>query len=307
MSTDAAGIPTLEFASIGTAAMPGVRSGTAYRATGLEPGLHRGMPSTTLTFILSLDGPVLGGRTPEDVGTPAGQRADVVLAGMHTTPVAIAQPRRQEGIQLQLDPLAARDLFGVRAADLVGGFDGLEVLGSRGAELWEQVGSASSWTRRRTVIEQALRRWSSQTAGMPGMRGSAGARGTTGKHGAVRPEVAEAWRLILGSHGRIRMDDLATRVALSSRQLRTEFTRELGIGPTRARRLARFASALAMTATAVHHGRTPHLADIAAETGYADHAHLTREFGTFAGLSPTAWIHEERRNLQAGGHGTAQD
>lgn len=306
MSTDAGGGPTLEFASVGTAAMPGVRSGTAYRATGLEPGMHRGMPSTTLTFILSLDGPVVGAQTPAAVGTPAGHRAAVVLAGMHTAPVAIAQPRHQEGIQLQIEPLAARTLFGVRASDLVGGFDGLEVLGSRGSELWEQVGAESSWSRRRTMIERALRRWSSRTPGTNAMRGS-GAQGTTGACGTVRPDVAEAWRLILASQGRIGMDDLAARVALSSRQLRTEFGRELGIGPKRAARLARFESALAMTAAAVHLGRAPHLTEIAAEAGYADQAHFTREFGVFAGSAPTAWIRDERRNLQAGGHGTAQD
>ena len=36
------------------------------------------------------------------------------------------------------------------------------------------------------------------------------------------------------------------------------------------------------------------LAQIAAENGYADQAHLTREFRQMAGCTPTQWLSEER-------------
>jgi len=45
--------------------------------------------------------------------------------------------------------------------------------------------------------------------------------------------------------------------------------------------------------------RWPTLAAIAARTGYADHAHLTREWQDLAGCTPTAWLAEEFPNLQA--------
>lgn len=272
--------------------MPGLRSGSTYRARGLEAGVHRGLPSTTLTTIFSLDGPVLGAWDEDALGTSSGSRADLVLAGMHTAPILIDQPTRQEGIQLQIDPLAARALFGVRAADLVGGFDGIEVLGGAGRDLWEQVGDSTEWPQR---VERIARVFRSRRAEPP-----------TGA-GRVRAEVAEAWRLILASRGQIPLDALATHVALSPRQLRTEFTSEFGLGPKSAARLARFEGALATISGTVHAGRTPDLAGVAADAGYADHAHLTREFRRFAGTSPSQWIHEELRNLQAGGHGTAQD
>jgi AraC-like DNA-binding protein len=35
------------------------------------------------------------------------------------------------------------------------------------------------------------------------------------------------------------------------------------------------------------------LADIAADAGYFDQAHLTREFAAFAGCSPSHWMVEE--------------
>ncbi|ASK65977.1 AraC family transcriptional regulator [Brachybacterium avium] len=283
-------------------AVPGVRSGSIYRASGLEPGVHRGLPSTTLTTIFSLDGPVVGlqeiaaagaapGIRPED-GAILGPRAELVLAGLHTAPVLIEQPTHQEGIQLQLDPCAARLLCGVRAADLVGGFDGAAVLGRAGRDLWEQIGGMAAGPER---LERIAGDFRARCDAAP-----AGA-------GQLRPELAEAWRLLLTSRGRIAVEALARRVLLSPRQLRTEFTREFGIGPKSAARLARFEAALGRIAGAVHAGRSPDLSGIAAECGYADHAHLTREFGRFTGTTPSRWICEERRNLQAGGHGTAQD
>lgn len=292
MSDQPAPSTTLKFVRVAPDRVPGLRSGTGYRARDAEAGIHQGLPSTTLTTIFSLDGPVLGAWEERALGTPDGSSADLVLAGMHTAPVLIAQPTRQEGIQLHIDPLAARALFGVRAADLADGFDGTEVLGRVGQDLWERVGESDGWPARIARIADAFGRWS---AGAPASAGQ------------VRTEVAEAWRLVLASRGRIPMDALARRVALSPRQLRTEFTREFGLGPKSAARLARFETALARNAGTVHAGGVPSLAEVAAETGYADHAHLTREFRQFAGSSPSRWIRQERRNLQAGGHGTAQD
>ncbi|MDN5821548.1 MAG: helix-turn-helix domain-containing protein, partial [Brachybacterium sp.] len=278
--------------SVAHGAVPGVRSGSAYRARGLEPGVHRGLPSTTLTMIFSLDGPVVGARDVTAGAAPLPPRADLVLAGLPTAPVLIEQPSSQEGIQLQLDPLTARSLFGVRAADLVGGFDGAEVLGRAGLDLWEQVGGIAAGPERLARIARDFRtRCAAAPAGV----------------GQVRPELAEAWQLVLASRGRITVETLAHQVLLSPRQLRTEFTREFGIGPKHAARLARFEAAMEMIAGSVHAGRSPDLSGIAAESGYADHAHLTREFDRFAGTAPSRWIQEERRNLQAGGHGTAED
>src|SRR5699024_11963815 len=47
--------------------------------------------------------------------------------------------------------------------------------------------------------------------------------------GEARPELAEAWRLVLASRGRLTVEELGRRVMLSPRQLRSEFTREFGI------------------------------------------------------------------------------
>ena len=49
-------------------------------------------------------------------------------------------------------------------------------------------------------------------------------------------------------------------------------------------------------------GRRP-LAEVAAECGYADQAHLAREWSELAGCSPTTWLREEFPFLQD--HGDA--
>lgn len=103
------------------------------------------------------------------------------------------------------------------------------------------------------------------------------------------------------------MDALARHVALSPRQLRAIFSAEVGFGPKQVGRLMRFDRAKEGIAATVAAGRPLSLADVAVQCGYYDHAHLDVEFGLFAGVPPTGWIAEERRNIQAGGHRLAAD
>jgi transcriptional regulator GlxA family with amidase domain len=64
------------------------------------------------------------------------------------------------------------------------------------------------------------------------------------------------------------------------------FNTEVGIGPKALARMVRFNRALALAKAAA----TPDWAGIAVECGYADQAHLVREFRGFAGSSPTALL-----------------
>ena len=93
------------------------------------------------------------------------------------------------------------------------------------------------------------------------------------------------------------MDHVAREVMLSPRQLRTLMEREVGLSPKQVARGFRFSAVIGRLAAGERN-----LAEVAAETGYADQSHLTREFRQMAGCSPTAWLAEERRNLQDGGH-----
>jgi AraC-like DNA-binding protein len=75
-------------------------------------------------------------------------------------------------------------------------------------------------------------------------------------------------------------------VGLGERQLRRRFERAVGYGPATLVRVQRFQHFLALAM------RQPGaaLSRLAAEAGYADQAHLTRECGRLSGLSPAALL-----------------
>ena len=79
-----------------------------------------------------------------------------------------------------------------------------------------------------------------------------------------------------------RMAELAEELGVSSRTLERQFVQEVGIGAKTLSRLIRFETTYN---TLSHAPQTP-LASLAYEMGFADQAHLTREFRTLGGLTP---------------------
>lgn len=82
-------------------------------------------------------------------------------------------------------------------------------------------------------------------------------------------------------HGRVRISDLATMAGVGQRQFERQFMDSVGVPPKQYAEILRFRRAL----TLVTRTTTP-LAHIAADVGYADQSHLTRQFARLAGLSP---------------------
>ncbi|MFR9780293.1 helix-turn-helix domain-containing protein [Micromonospora sp. MS34] len=76
---------------------------------------------------------------------------------------------------------------------------------------------------------------------------------------------------------------LTADLAISESQLRRRFLAEVGIGPKTLQRTLRFQGYLALAQAADPRSR---VADLAAEAGYADHAHLGRECLRLTGLTP---------------------
>jgi AraC-like DNA-binding protein len=98
---------------------------------------------------------------------------------------------------------------------------------------------------------------------------------------------------------------LAAETGWSARHLGARFRAEIGLSPKAAARVFRFDHArrrLARAATAARGaaGAGVRLADIAAEAGYYDQAHLAADFRLLAGCPPTQWLAEEFRFFQAG-------
>ena len=265
--------------------LPGaVVSACAYESSGMPEGDHRGLPSPWITFIVSVDGPVRVSGTVEDgdrFDPAVATSYDVIVAGLHPVAARVEQPAEQRGVQLALHPLAAQALLGCRSAELLGpGDHGHEVLGRAATELHDRVGSRTDPDGWLDEVEKWLR-----------------CRTADARRTSVRPEVAAAWQVAQATGGRCRIEDLARTVQLSPRQLRALMIAETGLSPKQLCRQFRFDGVVARLADG---DRT--LAQIAAENGYADQAHLTREFRQMAGCTPTQWLAEERRNIQDGGH-----
>jgi AraC-like DNA-binding protein len=110
--------------------------------------------------------------------------------------------------------------------------------------------------------------------------------------------VLEAARR-LGRPGE-RADLLAEQLGISERQLRRRCLAAVGYGPRMISRVLRFRRFLSRIDVA---GAAVDLAGLAAETGYADQAHMTRESTRLAGLPPAALARERAagRTLAVGG------
>jgi AraC-like DNA-binding protein len=79
-------------------------------------------------------------------------------------------------------------------------------------------------------------------------------------------------------------------VALTDRHLRRRFHDAVGYGPKTLQRVLRLRRFLALAESAAR----PDLARVAAEAGYADQPHLTRECAELAGLPPAALLASRR-------------
>lgn len=273
--------------------MPGVAdSVVGYDAHGVDRPIHRGLPSPHLTLILTLDEPVVTGWSVEEASGPSATRVDVVTAGLHTRPAYVRQPPAQSGIQVALHPTAARAVLGVPAAELCHRtVEGSDVAGPEIGRLRARLIETTDWPERFLLVQEFLRGRVDRAADRP----------------PVRAEVAEAWGWLVRHRGTGRVSDLAHHVLLSPRQLHAVFTAELGVGPKRFNRLLRLQRAKQLIGSRVAQGRDVGLADVAARCGYADQAHLTRDFGSLVGTSPARWLAEELGTLAAEGYPEGDD
>ncbi|HTW02467.1 MAG TPA: helix-turn-helix transcriptional regulator [Streptosporangiaceae bacterium] len=267
---------------------PFIERYVGYRQAGLAPGRHRGLPSPYLTVIFTLDDPLVLAGHPDPRQPPDTYRT--LVGGLHTSPALITHPGRQSGIQLLMSPLGARALLGMPAGELVSiDVEGPAVLGPLADQIGERLREAPDWPGRFAVLDQMLTsRLAAGPAG-PAVATEAGA------------EVSRAWCRLMSAGGRCSVSRLADETGWSERHLRGRFRDETGLTPKAAARVIRFdrARRLLQHRAAAGTGLPP-LADLAADCGYYDQAHLAREFRELAGCAPSAWLAEEFRNVQAG-------
>lgn len=245
---------------------PFVGDYSGYRIRGSAPGVHAGLPSKSLTFIVAFDDPV-------DVDGSFVQRDRywAMLAGLHARPALIRHDGHQHGVQLSITPAGAAALFGVPAGVLSHQVVHLDaVVPDVADELVERLSQARSWRARWSVLDAVL-------------------LARLSPDGAMAPELAHAWSALVRGHGAIGIGELADSVGWSRPHLSRRFTTAFGMSPKVMSRVVRFERAQRMLRLPTR----PSLASVAAACGYADQAHMTRDFHKFAGSPPTAWMADE--------------
>jgi len=271
---------------------------TGYRQRGLPPARHRGLPSPYLTLIFTLDEPLTIEAHP-DRGQPPGEFG-TLLGGLHSVPALITHAGAQSGIQVALRPLGARALLGLPAGELADlDVPAEAVLGGVCAELRDRIRLAAGWPERFAVLDEILLRRAAAAGELSPDAPCSGALGPD----AASPEVGWAWQRLLREGGALRVSELAAETGWSGRHLTSRFRAEIGLTPKAAARVIRFDRArrlLVRNLAGAAAGDSYRLADLAADCGYFDQAHLAREFRALAGCPPSQWLAEEFRNVQAG-------
>ncbi|MBA1139302.1 helix-turn-helix domain-containing protein [Mesorhizobium neociceri] len=233
-----------------------------YRET--APGHFRNIEYASLTvpLVISFAEPfAIGlGKDPGD-----NDRFASFAAGLFAGPVMIESFGGACCVQINFTPLGARRFFGLPMSELTDSMVVLDdVLGAEGMALRERLGNAPDWAARFDLAEAFV--------------------ATRLRHAADTPaEITWAYDRIVASGGRTRIASIAEKLGWSRKHLAGKFSDATGIGPKTLSRIVRFNRALGLSRQ-----DQSDWADIAADCGYADQAHLVREFRQLAGDPPTA-------------------
>jgi AraC-like DNA-binding protein len=187
------------------------------------------------------------------------------VVGPTTAPLSIAPTGAVATLGVRFRPGGARGLL-PPLERLAGAFPtSEEAFDAGGRRVAEEVGNARGFASRQAVLETFLQK-------------------RLGRTRSRDPRVSAAIGLILSFRGRASISGIARRLGCSPRQLEREFGAGVGLTPKALSRIVRFQNLLRLA------GRRPDAswADLAARCGYADQAHLVREFKAFSGATPTS-------------------
>ena len=239
-----------------------VSSISCYRERGLGLRNFRHAAPLALPLLINLGSPfrIALGRGPD--------RADSqpsFAAGLFPGPVQIESDGRAVCIQIDFTPLGAYRFYGGAVPDLTARMVDIgDLLGRDGRELGERVAATQGWRQRFEIIEAFVL---DRTVHEPSP--------------AIAAAVGRLWR----SAGAARISAIATDIGWSRKHLSRRFQNEIGVSPKTLARMLRFHRACELA----RNGRGDGWAGIALEAGFADQAHLVREFRDLSGERPTEW------------------
>jgi AraC-like DNA-binding protein len=219
-----------------------------------QPVCQREGPGTDVVVILTF----------EEHWLIDGERHTSFIGGLHDRQVSTEHPGRSLGMQVNLNPLAARALVGRPLHELAHRTVPLdEILDA--PFLVERLADAPDWDTRFAILDETL---------APRI---ADARPS--------PEVAWAWRRLRETHGRVPIGTLAGELGWSRKRIVARFRDEVGLPPKAVARLLRFERARELAGTMPW-------GELAFECGFSDQSHLIAEFRRVTGRTPETFLQD---------------
>jgi AraC-like DNA-binding protein len=200
------------------------------------------------------------------------------VAGLYDGYADVASTGRAHSMQVDFTPLGAHRFFAMPMRDLAGQTVALDGVGSF-EELTSRLYEARGWAARFALLDRFVRQ-------------------RLGAARAPSSPIAWAWRELAASAGRVRVGALAREIGWSRKHLAERFSIEVGAGPKTAGRILRFAGARRSIDAGIRRGPMD-WADLAADWGYADQAHLIREFRAMAGVTPGDYVQDVAGRFRA--------
>ncbi|WAS97053.1 AraC family transcriptional regulator [Nannocystis punicea] len=238
-----------------------VRGLLGYSEASALPCLRREFPLPQVVVIIEFGPPI---RVHDDAGV-ASRYAGGFVAGVHDCWTETGHDGSQRGIQLNLTPIGARLVFGVALSELAGRVVHLDDLLPRAHRgLAARLAELADWDDRFDMVESFI----------------------ATRVAEARVEVATvAWacRRIEACAGAVDIGGLAGELGYSGKHLIALFRDRVGVPPKLLARLVRFDHLVRRLKS----GPSATWAELAAEFGFADQAHLTREIRGFTGITPT--------------------
>ena len=218
-----------------------------------EPVGQREGPGTDVVVILTF----------EEHWLIDGERRTSFVGGLHDRQVTTEHPGRSLGLQINLDPLAARALFGIPLHELAHRTVPLEDI--LGRFLVERLAGAPDWNARFAFLDETL---------APRLADA-----------GPSPEVAWAWQRLRETHGRVPVGELAADLGWSRKRIVARFRDEIGLPPKSVARLLRFERARDLAGTMSW-------GELAYECGFSDQSHLIAEFRRITDRTPETFLQD---------------
>lgn len=237
-------------------------------------GLERVVPDGRMELIVHLGDPF----TRLGTAPPSGPQPRALLAGQLLAPLLLRPGPRVDLFAIRFEPWGARAVLGVEPHALTERLPPLaDLVGADADRLVDALARAEGFAARVAVAERwCWTRWCRVRARRAGRV----------RHGEPPTALLAAARAACADPAVTSVADLARRAGWGTRRLERGFAEHVGLAPKALLRVARLQRLLGrLTAP----GHAPGLAALALEGGYADQAHMTREFTALVGTSPARY------------------